>query len=418
MYALIDCNNFYASCERIFQPSLIGKPIVILSNNDGCVIARSDEAKALGIPMGAVTHQYTQQFKENNIQVFSSNYALYGDMSQRVMNILKTFTPDVEVYSIDESFLKFEGFEYFGNLEDYAFQIKNKVKQCTQIPISVGIAPTKSLSKIANKIAKKYAYKTNGVFIIDSDEKRLKVLKWLKIEEVWGIGKNLTRRLKSIGVQTAFDFTELPSEYVKREFTVVGHRLYKELQGISCIELEEVKPRKNIATTRSFANNISDLNDLKPRVTSFAVACAEKLRKQKSVCNAVLVFLKTNKYQPHQPQYANQIVMQSPYSTQSSITITKLAMQALEAIYREGYEYKKAGVMVLDIIPEEQSILNLFENENPKHQKLMNLMDTMNKKYGKKKLKLAAENEVTFPMRQEHLSKKYTTSWDELLEVY
>src|SRR5690554_2702428 len=235
MYALVDCNNFYASCERVFKPQLRHVPIVVLSNNDGCVIARSNEAKALGIPMGAPAFEYRKIFKEHNIQVFSSNYALYGDMSNRVTTILKKYTPDIEVYSIDESFLKFKGFEKY-NLTEYCADIRADVLQNTLIPTCIGIAPTKALAKVANRIAKKYP-ELNGVYCIDNEEKRIKALKWLEIDDVWGIGRQLSKKLKAIGVNKAYQFTELPNEFVRKEFTVVGLRLKTELEGISVLDL-------------------------------------------------------------------------------------------------------------------------------------------------------------------------------------
>lgn len=238
MYALVDCNNFYASCERVFNPKLRHVPIVVLSNNDGCVIARSNEAKELGVPMGAAAFEFRNLFQEKGIQVFSSNYALYGDMSNRVTTILKRFTPDIEVYSIDECFLKFKGFEKF-DLTEYCLKIRKEVLQCTLIPTCVGIAPTKALAKVANRIAKKFP-QLNGVYSIDSEEKRIKALKWLDIEDVWGIGRQFAKKLKTKGVYKAIQFTDLPDDYVRKEFSVVGLRLKKELEGVSVLELEEV----------------------------------------------------------------------------------------------------------------------------------------------------------------------------------
>ncbi len=223
MFALIDCNNFYASCERVFRPDLNGKPVVILSNNDGCVIARSNEAKAIGIPMGAPAFKFDELFKQNNVHVFSTNFPLYGDMSNRVMNILSDFSPDMEIYSIDECFLKLHGFELF-NLQEHGLNMRLKVVKWTGIPISVGMAPTKALAKAANRIAKKFPERTNGVYIIDTDEKREKALKWLKIEDVWGIGRQHAKRLQDIGVLTAFDFIKLSDDWVKKDMSIVGLR--------------------------------------------------------------------------------------------------------------------------------------------------------------------------------------------------
>ena len=244
MFALIDCNNFYASCERVFNPKLIGKPLAILSNNDGCVISRSNEAKALGIPMGAPAFKYDSVFKKHNVHVFSSNFPLYGDMSSRVMSILSSYTPNIEIYSIDEAFLEFKGFDNY-DLENYGKEIRKKVLKWTGIPVSIGIAPTKALAKVANRIAKKFENKTYGVYVLDSKEKREKALKWLKIGDVWGVGLKHTARLKSYNVNRAYDFINLPDKWVRSEMSVVGLRL-KELEGESVLSLEEHRsPKKH-----------------------------------------------------------------------------------------------------------------------------------------------------------------------------
>ena len=416
MFALIDCNNFYASCERVFNPKLIGKPIVVLSNNDGCVIARSNESKPF-VPMGAVAFQYKAILKQHNITVFSSNYPLYGDMSQRVMDVLSTYSPDIEVYSIDEAFLQFKGFENY-NLDDYGLDMITKVKQFTHIPISVGIAPTKALSKVANKIAKKYSDRTKGVYSLDTEEKRIKALKWTKIEDVWGIGRQISKKLKAININTAYDYTQLHDCYVRREFSVVGLRLKHELEGKPTLQLEEIKTKKNIATTRSFANNLTELDDLKERVSTFATSCALKLRKQKSACNALMVFIHTNRHKKDQAQYSRNIVVKLPFASNSDITLSQYANKALLTIFKKGYAYKKAGVIVMGIVPENTIQHNLFENENPKHQELMRTVDKLNSRIGYNKVKLANQNiQKTWIMKQEKLSKRYTTDWNELLEV-
>lgn len=416
MYALVDCNNFYASCERVFNPTLRHKPIVVLSNNDGCVVARSNEAKALGIPMGAPAFEYKQLFLQNQVQVFSSNYALYGDMSNRVTKILRKYTPDLEVYSIDESFLQFKGFENY-DLIEYGKLIREDVLKSTLIPTCIGIAPTKALTKVANRIAKKYP-QFNGVYAIDTDEKRIKALRWLDIEDVWGIGRQFAKKLKAKGVNKALDFTLLPDEYVRKEFTVVGLRLKKELEGISAIELDDVKTKKNIATTRSFDKTYEDKSYLEERVATFAVTCSEKLRNQNSNCQIVTVFIFTNRFQEGKPQYYQSINVTIPFPTNSSIEIIKYAKIGLDAIYKEGYAYKKAGVIVSGITPESEKQFNLFEDEHPKHRKLMNVMDQMNFKYGVKKLKIGSQAlNKTWKMRQDLLSPNYTTKWNDILTI-
>lgn len=417
MFALVDCNNFYASCERVFRPDLQGVPIVVLSNNDGCVIARSNEAKQLGIPMGAAAFEYEAQFKKLGIEVFSSNYELYGDMSSRVMETLKQFTPDIEVYSIDEAFLKFEGFEHY-NLQDYGLKIKRTVTKWTGIPVSIGFAPTKGLAKIANKIAKKFAAATKGVYIIDTEEKRIKALKWLAIEDVWGIGRRHAQRLQKIGVHKAIDFVNLPDDWVHKQMSIVGLRLKRELEGKSCLDLEETAPKKNIATTRSFDKNYKSYEELAERVTTFAVSCSEKLRKQKSYCNALMIFIHTNGFRKDLPQYSRNIIVQTHYPTHSAIELTQFALDGLKRIYRKGYEYKKAGVIVMDIVPEMPQQIMLFENSDPKHAPLMKTMDAINQKFGDGKVKLARQNlKKKWPMKQEKLSPRYTTRWYEIKTI-
>ncbi|MEA5257135.1 Y-family DNA polymerase [Arcicella aquatica] len=418
MFALVDCNNFYASCERVFQPKLRNQPIAVLSNNDGCVISRSNEAKKAGVPMGAPAYKFEDFFNKNNIHVVSSNYALYGDMSNRVMNLLAEFTPEIELYSIDEAFLKFDGFEKYFDFQKYGNEIRYQVTKGTGIPISVGIAPTKALSKVANNIAKKFPEKTGNVYVIDSDEKRIKALKWLAIEGVWGIGYRLAKRLKAAEVHTAFDFTNCKEEWVKKEMGVVGLRLYKELQGISCLDLDEVADKRNIATTRSFETNYKDYELVKERIITFTVSCAEKLRKQKSCCNAIVVFLRTNAHRKELEQYSKSQVLALPYPTNSNIELAKFATEALDMIFREGFEYKKAGVIVTDLTPENAQQISLFQNSNPKHKKLMEAVDNINRKTGTTIVKLATQDlQRTWKMKQEKLSKRYTTRLADIIRV-
>jgi len=416
-YALIDCNNFYASCERVFRPELNGKPIVVLSNNDGCVIARSNEAKLVGVPMGAVAYQFQKMFDEHKVYVFSSNYALYGDMSSRVMSLLSVYSPDMEVYSIDEAFLKFKGFELF-NLLEIGKDMQSNITKSTGIPISVGFAKTKALSKVANKIAKKFPDRTGSVYIIDTDEKRIKALKWLSVEDVWGIGRRHAKKLNSIGVKTAYDFSQLSEIWVKKNMAIVGLRLQKELNGFSVLELDEIQPKKNIATTRSFDTNYSKIGYLEERISTFAATCGQKLRKQKSCCNSIMVFIHTNGHRIDLPQYSKNVVVKLPYSTNSSIILIEYALKGLKIIFKEGFQYKKAGVIVMDFTPEVNYQASLFENQNPKHTKLMSAMDLINKSIGKQKLKLASQDlDRTWKMRQEKLSKRYTTRLDEIIVI-
>lgn len=417
MFALVDCNNFYASCERVFRPDLVGKPVVVLSNNDGCVIARSNEAKAVGVPMGAPAFEYEQLFKKHGVEVFSANFALYGDMSQRVMSVLSEFSPEMEIYSIDEAFLKLEGFERF-NLQDHGASMRKKVVQWTGIPISVGIAPTKALAKVANRIAKKFPEKTGNVFCIENEEQRIKALKWLKIEDVWGIGRQLSRKLQAIGVYNAFDFCALDSAWVKKNMSIVGFRLQRDLQGIPTLDLEEVQLKKNIATTRSFEQNYTDIENLKERITTFAVSCGEKLRKQKSACKSIMVFIHTNGFRKDLPQYSRNIVIQLPFATNSSIELAHYAVKGLEKIFKQGYHYKKAGVIVQDFVPESHIQTGLFESRNVRHIPLMKAIDRLNNAFGQQKIRLASQDmKRMWKMKQEKLSPRYSTRLSDILKV-
>lgn len=417
MIALIDCNNFYASCERVFDPLLEGKPVVVLSNNDGCAIARSNEAKALGIPMGAPAFQWEVFFRNNGVNVFSSNYALYGDMSCRVMNILSAFSPDVEIYSIDEAFLKLVGFENF-DLKGYALQMKQMVFKKTGIPVSVGMAPTKALAKIANKIAKKFPIQTGGVHIMESEQSRIKGLKWTKIGDVWGIGRQYEKRLEAINVRTALDFISLPDAYVRKEFSVVGLRLKKELEGMATLDLETVKKKKAIATTRSQKKNIADLKKMEERIATYAASCAGKLRRQGSAANIVYIFIRTNANRPDLAQYGRSIAVSLPYPSNSSITIVKYALKGLRTIFRKGFEYKKLGVIVMGIVPDCARQLNFFHNEDARHIELMRVMDKINRREGAQLVALAAQDiGKRCKMKRERLSKFYTTKWNDILCV-
>jgi DNA polymerase V len=417
MYALIDCNNFYASCERVFRPDLNGKPVVVLSNNDGCVIARSNEAKAVGVPMGAPAFQYKELFEKHNVRVFSSNFALYGDMSNRVMSILADYCPSMEIYSIDECFLNLDGFDLF-DLKAYGIEMKRKVQKWTGIPISVGMAPTKALAKVANRIAKKFPIDTGGVHIMDSEALRIKALKWLPIEDVWGIGRQHAKRLQYQGIKNAYQFTQLSDAWVKKHLSIVGIRLKMDLLGQPTIQMEDVKPKQSIATTRTFDGNYASRDLIRERVSTFAVTCASKLRRQKSLCNSLMVFVQTNSNRADLPQYSQSFVAKLPYPTNSSIELSKFASRALDKIFIEGYQYKKAGVILMDFTPECNVQLNLFNNSNPKHAPLMKAMDNINAVIGQQKVKLASQDlDRTWKMNQEKLSPRYTTNINDIIIV-
>lgn len=421
MYALVDCNNFYASCERVFKPKLIGKPIVVLSNNDGCIISRSDEAKAVGIPMGAPEFKVHEELKNKNVTVFSSNYPLYGDLSNRVMQILEQFTPNIEIYSIDEAFMNFDGVN-INDFHNYGLQIKSRVQQWLSIPVSVGFAPTKALSKVANKIARKFPEKTKGLYIINTEESRIKALKWTKIEDVWGIGYRLTKKAKLRNIKTAFDFT-LPEHesWIRKEMGVTGMRLKNELEGKSVLTLEPVsEQKKSITITRSFPKQISEFDLLKERVSTFASVCAEKLRKQKSCCHTIIVILIVDKHKHESNKYYFNSAITLPFATNSMLTISNTAVSILKKLLEghEGLKFKKAGVIVSGLTPENSKQFHMFEDENPKHLQLMQTIDLLNAKIGGRKIKLGNQNlEKTWDMNQNHLSPRYTTNFNEILEI-
>ena len=421
MYALVDCNNFYASCERVFQPQFAGKAIAILSNNDGCVISRSSEAKAAGIPMGAPAFQIKELVKEKDVKLFSSNYPLYGDLSNRVMSILNQFTPNVEIYSIDEAFLNFDGLEV-SDYHDYGIQMKTRVQKWVGIPVCIGFAPTKALSKVANKIAKKFQDRTQGVYVIDSDEKRIKALKWTKIEDVWGIGYRMNKKMKLRKIATALDFIAPQHEaWIKKEMGVVGLRLKYELEGKSVLDLDPiVDQKKSIAITRSFPKQISDFDLLRERVATFASVCAEKLRKQNSCCHTIIVMLVIDKHTVETSKYYFNMAITLPFATNSTLTISNTAIDMLKKLHKgnENIKFKKAGVIVTELIDENRKQLQLFDEENPKHLALMKAMDRLNKKIGDTKVKLATQNlSLTWNMNQNHLSPRYTTNFKDILEI-
>jgi len=417
MYALVDCNNFYVSCERVFQPQYNGKAVVILSNNDGCVISRSNEAKALGIPMGVPEFKIKDLVKTHDIKVFSSNYALYGDLSQRVMKLLEQFCPSVEVYSIDEAFLNFEGLNL--DFHQYGVSMHQKLIKWLSIPTGIGFAPSKALAKIANKIAKKFPERTQGVYVIDTDEKRIKALKWTKIEDVWGIGHQLTKKMKARNIQTAYDFI-LPEHalFIKKEMGIVGIRLKMELEGKSVLGFEEPKTKKNIAITRSFDKELTDYFDLKERVSTFATICSEKLRKQDSCCYGVTLFLCKDRFKANGERYYFYKTETLSFPSNTAFSISNLALKMLQELYIAGSGYKKAGVIVTQIIPSAQRQYHLFDDENPKFQKIMEVMDKKHLKFGERKIRFGNQDlQKTWKMKQQHLSQKYTTNIDEILKI-
>lgn len=413
MFGLVDCNNFYASCERVFNPSLNGKPIVVLSNNDGCVIARSNEAKVLGIKMGVPAYQIKDLVKQHDVAVFSSNYVLYGDMSGRVMSMLAELAPEIEVYPIDEAFLNLAGIK---DLQSLGANIVRKVSRGTGIPVSLGIAPTKTLAKMANKFAKKYpAY--NRLCIIDTEEKREKALKLFEIGDVWGIGRRQAAKLEKQGVKTAFDFTQLPGSWVRKNMTVVGERTWKELRGISCIDMESAPPaKKQICTSRSFGKMVEDIDTMSEAIATHASACAKKLRQQKSYAMSLMVFIHTNNFREDLPQYWKNTIIKLPVPTSDTLEIVHYALEGLKSIFMPGYQYKKAGVIITEIVTSAQ--LGLFDTvDREKREKLMQAIDKVNGEH-RHLVKLAVQgNGRDWKLKQEQLSKRYTTDINEVLTI-
>lgn len=413
MYGLVDCNNFYASCERAFNPSLNGKPVIVLSNNDGCVIARSNEAKALGIKMGVPAYQIKDLVKQYDIAVFSSNYILYGDMSARVMSLLADMAPEIEVYSIDEAFLNLAGIK---DLQSLGANIVRKVSRGTGIPVSLGIAQTKTLAKMANKFAKKYpAY--NRLCIIDTEEKRIKALKLFEIGDVWGIGRRQAAKLEKQGVKTAFDFTQLPGSWVRKNMTVVGERTWKELRGISCIDMETAPPaKKQICTSRSFGKMVEDIDTISEAIATHASTCAQKLREQKSFAQSLMVFIHTNNFREDLPQYWKNTIVQLPVPTSDTLEIVHYALEGLRKIFLPGYQYKKAGVIITEITDNAQ--LGLFDSvDREKRERLMQVVDKINGKF-QHNVKLAIQGSGRdWKLKQEQLSQCYTTDINEIIIV-
>lgn len=389
MFALVDCNNFYVSCEQVFNPKLIGKPVIALSNNDGCVIARSNEAKAIGIRMGIPVFKIRDIIKTYKVHVYSSNYTLYGDMSQRVMEILSEFTPDVEIYSIDEAFLDMSGFKRY-NLTDYGYSIRSKIKKWTGIPVSVGIAGTKTLAKIANRIAKK-SEKTGGVLDLTKSPYQDRALEITAVENIWGIGRNYSRFLKSIGVNNALQLRNTSVSLIKKEMGVSGFRVLQELKGISCYPLEQSPPpKKEITVSRSFKHPIQDIADISEAVATYASNGAEKLRKAHLEAGVLVVFLMTNPYN-RRSRYFNMKTIQLPFPTSDTSKLIKHACIGLSEIYRKGYKYKKAGIVLRDLASDSRCQMTLFDYKNKKQSKeIMRVLDSINKRFGSDSVRYAA----------------------------
>jgi DNA polymerase V len=415
MIALVDCNNFYVSCERVFNPKLEGKPVGILSNNDGCIIARSEEIKQLGVAMGTPYFKIPGLIKQHNIQILSSNYALYGDMSRRVMQVLSRFTPTMEVYSIDESFLDLSGFSQ--DLIAYGNAIVKTVKQDTGIPVSIGIASTKTLAKLANKLAKKNLAGNGSVLVWDTLAEPDKVLATIPVKELWGISSGLGKHLNNLGIDNALTLKQANTPLLRKHFGVVMERIVRELNGTPCIPLEMIpSKRQQILTSRSFGTRLSTLPELRAAVSVFATRSAEKLRSQNLCTQALCVFIHTSPFDLSKPGYNNAMTLSWDMPTQDTGVLIRYALAGLERIFRPGYQYQRAGVLLPDLMPNGLMQLSLFQDNvdhNPKSERLMMVLDAINQAHGRHSIRYASQGlSARWKMRQQLKSPAYTTRWE------
>lgn len=429
-YAVVDCDNCYVSCERVFRPDLNGKPVVVLSNNDGCVVARSNEAKLMGIKAGTPYFKLAEQFPGQKIAVFSSNYELYGDLTARVMAIIRQEAPEYYRYSIDEAFVILRGMKQ-EDLKAWGEHLHQRIKQCVGMPVSIGIGPTKTLAKMASHYAKHYAGYRHCC-LIDNDAKRKKALSLYPIDEVWGIGRRYAERLLHMGLSTALDFANMSAEMVTAEFrNVVILRTWKELNGIDCVPNEEPAKKKNICVSRSFPGMVSDLELLKTYVANYAARCAEKLRKQKTSAAVVGVFLSTNHFREDLPQCDNFIDERLLTPSDSTITIVQKATQCLEKIYRQGYHYKRAGVLVMSIETANGVQTNFIDYDAERFEKLKRLdkvLDRINKINGTETIIVGTQQfpgkdsrgkavQFADAIKHDYKSPNYTTRWSDIIEL-
>ena len=418
MYALVDCNNFYVSCERLFNPKLEGRPVIVLSNNDGCAVSRSDEAKALGIEMATPAFMAREIIEKNNVAVFSSNYTLYGDISDRVMKTLGGFVPRLEIYSIDEAFLDMHDLDYTDLLE-LGLQIKTAVKKNVGIPVCVGIAPTKTLAKMANRYAKKYR-KNIGVHWAANEELIKEMLAVTEVGDIWGIGRQYALFLKRNGFNTALDLLSAPEEWIRKNMTVVVQRLFNELKGIPAIAWEFKPPaKKNICTSKSFGKLQTKKEDIAEALCNYAAACALKLRNQNSCCRSINVFLQTNLHRTQDKQYSRSITIDLQTPTNFTGEIINYATKGFDIIFKEGYNYLKCGVMVLDIVPDDKIQASLFDKlDRKKNKTAMEAMDKINKCLGKEMVRLSVQGfEKRYRLKTEYLSSHFTTDINQILKV-
>ncbi|MBR6691634.1 MAG: Y-family DNA polymerase [Bacteroidaceae bacterium] len=417
MFGLCDCNNFFVSCERVFNPSLEKRPVVVLSNNDGCVVSRSNEAKAIGIKMGQPLYQIRDLVKKYDIAVCSSNYHLYGDMSERVMATLKQHIQNIEIYSIDEAFLMLDGIP-IEKLKSFGEELARTIRRNTGIPVSIGMSHTKTLAKIASRLCKKYP-KLNSACLMHRDEDIAKVLGNFAIGDVWGIGRRHNRMLADCGIETAAQFKGLSREWVQNRMGITGVRTWQELHGISSIEFShEQADKQSITVSRSFAKELYELEELHETITTFAGIAAEKLRNQKSVAQELQIFILTNRHRDDKPQYYECGQVQFATATDSTLEIVKAATTELRRIFRKGYGYKKSGVRLSRITPANAVQTTLFDTmDRPKHKKLMEAIDRINAGMGHESVKLVSQGTITGHSNREYLSPQYTTRWEEILVV-
>jgi DNA polymerase V len=420
MFALVDVNNFYVSCERVFQPQLEHVPMVVLSNNDGCAVARSAEVKALGVKMGAPWFKMKALAKEHGILALSSNYTLYGDMSNRATAVLRDFSPDIEVYSVDESFLRVESVAHlYGGVTAMGQQIRHRVKQWTGLPVCVGCGPTKTLAKIANHLAKKNP-EFEGVCDLHAIPRpeRLQWMSQLEVGEVWGVGKRIAKRLNAMGVETVLDLRNISIKEIRAQFGVVMERTCNELRGISCLELEDVAPPKQqIMSSRSFGSPVTTLAELREAVASYVSRAAEKLRAQGSVAAAVHIYIQTNRFKESNLQYNEGLLVPLPDPTDDTRLLASAATLGLGLIFKPGYQYKKAGIMLTLISDKAKRQQTLFDDPLQRAQsaKLMAAMDAINAEFGRDTVRAGATGtEKRWAMRSENRSPRFTTRWDEL----
>ena len=421
MIGLVDCNNFFCSCERVFNPALQGKPVVVLSNNDGCIISRSEEAKALGIPMGAPLHEQQEVIRKHDVQVFSSNYTLYGDMSARVMSILREEVQVVEVYSIDEAFLRLpSNFD-----EEMARALRTKILQWTGIPVCIGIGSTKMLAKLANRHAKKNKVLTGGVFDLTRYWDPEGILADTPSDGLWGVGRNLAARLAKMGIKTALDFQQADPVAIRKSMGVVGERMFRELNGIGCLELEEVPPdRKGVMASRSFGSSVESLEELEEALANHVARASEKVRRFGLLATGMEVFLQTNRFRADQPQYSPGIGRTLDRATHSTTELMTTARGLLQRIYRPGYRYKKTGVQLTNLVSEEEYQPGLFDQVKPGRIDVDKIVDEINRRLGDPKnpvITRASQGTERagrgWKMKSERHSPHYTTDWNQLPEA-